>query len=133
MDSYNQDIKLIETSLNMKTEGRFGGVNMAGISYYNKLINALLLKGLLSPNNFIVYILYAAVYSVNTTINSFITVKFYAKRLFSAIFICPGIQPFVSLTHFDVPQELEDRYGGFLSPKSQYVTCSLAILQCPEF
>ena len=31
----------------MKTEGRFGGVNMAGISYYNKLINALLLKGLL--------------------------------------------------------------------------------------
>ncbi|KAL3596219.1 hypothetical protein D5086_007856 [Populus alba] len=30
-----------------------------------------------------------------------------------------GIQPFVSLTHFDVPQELEDRYGGFLSPKSQ--------------
>ncbi|KAI5590527.1 hypothetical protein BDE02_04G014700 [Populus trichocarpa] len=55
-------------------KGRFGGVNMAGISYYNKLINALLLK---------------------------------------------GIQPFVSLTHFDVPQELEDRYGGFLSPKSQ--------------
>jgi hypothetical protein len=47
MDLYNQDIKLIETSLNMRTEGRFGGVNMAGISYYNKLINALLLKGLL--------------------------------------------------------------------------------------
>jgi hypothetical protein len=47
MDLYNQDIKLIRTSLNMKTEGRFGGVNMAGISYYNKLINALLLKGLL--------------------------------------------------------------------------------------
>ncbi|KAG5246770.1 beta-glucosidase [Salix suchowensis] len=55
-------------------KGRFGGVNMAGISYYNKLINALLLK---------------------------------------------GIQPFVSLTHFDVPQELEDRYGGFLSSESQ--------------
>ena len=47
MDLYNQDIKLIKTSLNMRTEGRFGGVNMAGISYYNKLINALLLKGLL--------------------------------------------------------------------------------------
>jgi beta-glucosidase/6-phospho-beta-glucosidase/beta-galactosidase len=47
MDLYNQDKKLIRTSLNMKTEGRFGGVNMAGISYYNKLINALLLKGLL--------------------------------------------------------------------------------------
>lgn len=129
MDLHN---KLIETSLNMKTEGRFGGVNIAGISYYNKLINALLLKGLLSPNNFTVYILYAAVYSVNT-INSFITIKFSAKRLFSAIFLCPGIQPFVSLTHFDVPQELEDRYGGFLSPRSQYVTCSLVILHSPEF
>ncbi|KAI3718743.1 hypothetical protein L6452_19625 [Arctium lappa] len=28
-----------------------------------------------------------------------------------------GIQPFVSLTHYDIPQELEDRYGGWLSPQ----------------
>ncbi|KAI5590524.1 hypothetical protein BDE02_04G014600 [Populus trichocarpa] len=55
-------------------KGRFGDINRAGISYYNKLINALLLK---------------------------------------------GIQPFVTLTHYDMPQELEERYGGWLSPKCQ--------------
>ncbi|RVW45883.1 Beta-glucosidase 46 [Vitis vinifera] len=55
-------------------EGRFGEVNAAGIDYYNKLIDALVLKGL---------------------------------------------EPFVTLTHFDIPQELEDTFGGWLSPKLQ--------------
>ncbi|XVF87696.1 hypothetical protein PTKIN_Ptkin18bG0141300 [Pterospermum kingtungense] len=55
-------------------KGRFGKVNSAGIKFYNKLIDALLLK---------------------------------------------GITPFVTLTHIDLPQELEDRYGSWLSPHSQ--------------
>ncbi|XP_057421047.1 beta-glucosidase 18-like isoform X2 [Lotus japonicus] len=55
-------------------KGRFGEVNWAGIDFYNRLIDALLLK---------------------------------------------GIQPFVTLSHYDNPQELEDRYGGWLSPQSQ--------------
>ncbi|KAL5990467.1 Beta-glucosidase 18 [Asimina triloba] len=54
--------------------GRFGEVNSAGIDFYNKLIDALLLK---------------------------------------------GIQPFVTINHFDIPQELEDRYGSWLNSQIQ--------------
>lgn len=30
-----------------------------------------------------------------------------------------GIEPFVTIFHFDLPQELEDRYGSWLSPLIQ--------------
>ncbi|KAK6932340.1 Glycoside hydrolase family 1 [Dillenia turbinata] len=53
-------------------KGRFGDVNLAGIHFYNNLIDRLLLK---------------------------------------------GIEPFVTLNHFDIPQQLEDRYGAWLSPE----------------
>ncbi|PHT49677.1 Beta-glucosidase 46 [Capsicum baccatum] len=82
---YEEDIKLMEDmgvnsfrfSISWERilpKGMHGDVNMAGIQHYNKLIDALLNK---------------------------------------------GIQPFVTLTHYDIPQELEDRYGGWLSPKIQ--------------
>ncbi|KAF2285983.1 hypothetical protein GH714_009353 [Hevea brasiliensis] len=54
--------------------GRFGEVNTRGISFYNNLIDNLLLK---------------------------------------------GIEPFVTIHHHDIPQELEDRYGSWLSPLMQ--------------
>ncbi|CAN6235612.1 unnamed protein product [Urochloa humidicola] len=54
--------------------GRFGETNLAGLAFYNDLIDSLLVK---------------------------------------------GIEPFVTLNHFDVPQELEDRYGSWLSPEIQ--------------
>ncbi|KAI9124234.1 hypothetical protein K1719_005534 [Acacia pycnantha] len=82
---YLEDIELMdEVKLNsyrfsiswarILPKGRFGETNLAGINFYNRLIDALLLK---------------------------------------------GIEPFVTLTHFDIPQELEDMYGGWLSPQSQ--------------
>ncbi|KAG0460239.1 hypothetical protein HPP92_023367 [Vanilla planifolia] len=49
-----------------------GQINQAGIDHYNKLINALLAK---------------------------------------------GIKPYVTLFHWDLPQALEDRYNGWLSPQ----------------
>ncbi|KAG8636860.1 hypothetical protein MANES_15G052000v8 [Manihot esculenta] len=55
-------------------QGRFGEVNQEGIAFYNKLIDALLIK---------------------------------------------GIEPVVTLQHFDVPQELEDRYGAWLNSQIQ--------------
>ncbi|KAK9697789.1 hypothetical protein RND81_08G061500 [Saponaria officinalis] len=30
--------------------------------------------------------------------------------------LAKGIQPYVNLFHFDIPQALEDEYGGFRSP-----------------
>ncbi|XP_066348491.1 beta-glucosidase 18-like [Miscanthus floridulus] len=55
--------------------GRFGEVNPAGIAFYNRVIDSLLLK---------------------------------------------GIEPFVTLTHYDIPQEMEDRYGAWLSAEARH-------------
>ncbi|XP_031264934.1 beta-glucosidase 46-like isoform X1 [Pistacia vera] len=44
-------------------------------------------------------------------------INFY-NNLIDALLL-KGIQPFVTLTHFDSPQHLEDTYGAWLSPKSQ--------------
>ncbi|KAI3443432.1 hypothetical protein Pfo_000097 [Paulownia fortunei] len=42
-------------------------------------------------------------------------VKFYNDLI--DLLLSQGIEPFVTIFHFDVPQCLEDEYGGFLSPK----------------
>nr|KAJ0188398.1 hypothetical protein LSAT_V11C900493870 [Lactuca sativa] len=54
--------------------GRSGEVNPAGITFYNKIIDNLILK---------------------------------------------GIEPFVTMHHFDFPQELEVKYGSWLNPEMQ--------------
>ncbi|CAN6558962.1 unnamed protein product [Malus baccata var. baccata] len=42
-------------------------------------------------------------------------IKYY-KRLIKKL-VASGLKPFVTLFHWDLPQALEDEYGGFLSPK----------------
>ncbi|XP_040935406.1 beta-glucosidase 46-like isoform X1 [Gossypium hirsutum] len=44
-------------------------------------------------------------------------IKFY-NNLIDGLLL-KGIEPFITLTHIDFPQELEDRYGSWLSPESQ--------------
>ncbi|KAK8524347.1 hypothetical protein V6N12_029213 [Hibiscus sabdariffa] len=46
-------------------------------------------------------------------------IEFY-NNLIDALLV-KGIQPFITLTHIDLPQELEDRYRSWLSPKSQFL------------
>nr|GMC76508.1 putative beta-glucosidase 41 isoform X1 [Ipomoea batatas] len=42
-----------------------------------------------------------------------------------------GIQPFATLYHWDLPQSLEDEYGGFLSNQIVYVSRILNIMHLP--
>ncbi|PNX96492.1 beta-glucosidase 47-like protein [Trifolium pratense] len=42
----------------------------------------------------------------------------YYSRLIDAL-VNKGIEPFVTLTHYDIPQELEERYKSWLSPEIQ--------------
>ncbi|ONK76146.1 uncharacterized protein A4U43_C03F24430 [Asparagus officinalis] len=44
-------------------------------------------------------------------------IEFYSN-LIDALLL-KGIQPFVTLNHFDIPQELENQYGAWLSPQMQ--------------
>ncbi|KAI4295869.1 hypothetical protein L6164_035867 [Bauhinia variegata] len=82
---YQEDVELMENIgvnsyrfsiswARILPKGRFGKINKAGVDYYNRLINALVQR---------------------------------------------GIEPFVTLTHFDIPNELEYRYGSWLCPKIQ--------------
>ncbi|XP_062185431.1 beta-glucosidase 18-like isoform X2 [Phragmites australis] len=45
-------------------------------------------------------------------------IDFYNKLI--DLLLLKGIQPFVTLTHYDITQELEDRYGAWLSAEIQY-------------
>ncbi|KAH7691087.1 Beta-glucosidase protein [Dioscorea alata] len=58
-------------------------------------------------------------------------IKFY-NTLIDALLI-KGIQPFVTLSHFDCPQELEERFGAWLSPKMRQEFSFYAELCFREF
>jgi len=95
------------------TEGRFGGVNPAGIKFYNNLINSLLRKGgpsLMQCDQLPPQICHPAKQA---------NLQFSLTNLEPGITLRAGILPFVTINHFDVPRELEERYGSWLSPEMQ--------------
>ncbi|KAG6387342.1 hypothetical protein SASPL_152529 [Salvia splendens] len=51
-----------------------------------------------------------------------VAVQFYGNIIYKLV--TKGIHPFVTLFHFEYPQELEDRFGGWLSPLMHYVDIS---------
>jgi len=81
------------------TDGR-GLINPKGLLFYNNLI-----KDLKSHGEVLVFI-------YNRNYSQFITSKynFLAKLL-------TGIEPHVTLYHYDLPQSLEDEYGGWINRK----------------
>lgn len=88
-------------SLFLLLEGKLsGGVNQEGVEFYNELINELLDNGKTS------------IFSLSIIPHIICFGTFLPKFHNDGH---AGIQPFVTLFHFDVPQTLEDEYGGFLS------------------
>lgn len=75
-----------------------GEPNQEGINYYNNLIDALLEKGIS-----VKYHLDFTFYMTSTITEAL------------AIVVLSGIQPYVTLYHWDLPQALEDKYEGWLS------------------
>jgi Glycosyl hydrolase family 1 len=45
-------------------------------------------------------------------------IEFYNKVINDTL--AKGIEPFVTINHFDIPQELQDRYGAWLSSELRY-------------
>ena len=79
----------------MWSDGLGKEVNEEGIAYYNNLINALLEKGMNSIN-----VLKGQVYK--------------QQQLYMVTDLA-GIEPYVTLYHWDLPLHLQESIGGWLS------------------
>lgn len=72
-------------------------VNEEGVAFYNNIINTLLEKGIFSNWNELFPL------CVDDPFHKMITIA--------------GIQPFVTLYHWDLPSHLEDSFGGWTNRK----------------
>lgn len=88
-------------------DGR-GPVNPLGLQFYNNFINELTRHG----DNCFSFIILADVF--------FLT-KVCICNFKICVHIHAGIKPHVTLHHVDLPQALEDEYGGWISRKIVYV------------
>ncbi|CAI9096483.1 OLC1v1032644C1 [Oldenlandia corymbosa var. corymbosa] len=111
---YNEDIKLMK-DMGMDAY-RFsiawtrlfpngtGQLNQAGVDHYNNFINALLANGAIFTSLITYEMLQVFVVSANT-------------KNVKLVIIVAGIEPYVTIYHWDLPQALDDKYKGWLSPQ----------------
>lgn len=92
---------------NLYVDGR-GPINPKGLEYYNNLINELLRHGY----NFL---LFSWSFKCCVFVIDDISLVWLALRCFYFPFV--GIQPHVTLCHSDIPQALQDKYGGWMDRK----------------
>ena len=100
-------------------DGRLsGGVNREGVSYYNNLINELLSKGMCMFPIFSILHQFFCFTTASKT-NAPLYVHYCSRGIIIKLrntYLFAGLQPFVTIFHWDSPQSLEDKYKGFLSP-----------------
>lgn len=81
------------------------GINREGIDYYNELIDTLLAIGWIQN------------YTVGRgRTYMYIAINFFIEVTIMSLYAA-GIEPYVTLFHWDLPHCLEEEYDGFLSKK----------------
>lgn len=79
-----------------------GGVNQKGVDHYNSLIDELIKNGMVFNWKKKSYLVLGMVHIIRLNMLELRTQ--YA-----------GIEPCVTISHFDLPQALLDKYGGYLN------------------
>jgi beta-glucosidase/6-phospho-beta-glucosidase/beta-galactosidase len=98
-----------------RADGR-GKINPKGLEYYNNLIHELILHGKI---NFSIWTWHPRVAVVATFLPVVASLRSspWSSRSTNINYVTSvsGIQPHVTIYHFDLPQSLQNEYGGLLS------------------
>lgn len=93
-----------------------GGVNREGINHYNSLIDELITNGKWTNKASFFFLFLYLIFVCEGLAKIFLCLLIKKLAFFSILIKkTVGIAPFVTLFHFDLPQSLQEKYGGPLS------------------